>query len=416
LSKAKSFQISKRVVFEAWKRVKSNRGSAGIDGIDILAYEENLKDNLYRLWNRMSSGSYFPPPVKEVEIPKATGGVRKLGIPTVNDRIAQMVVKLCIEPGLDSEFHPDSYAYRPNKSAIQAIDVTRKRCWRFDWLLEFDIKKAFDNIDHELMLKAVKHHVTEKWAILYIKRWLKAPVKLVSGSIEDRNLGTPQGGVISPLLFNLYLHYAFDVWMKKHFPSIPFVRYADDGLIHCKTEAEALEIRRQVEYRLQECKLEIHPEKTKVIYCRDANRKLKYLNTQFDFLGYTFRGRLAKSRDGKYFNSFGPAISNASAKHIRSVMRSWGISRWTNATLEMIASRVNRIIRGWCEYYGHFFPSVLKLVLSHFNRILLKWVKRKYKRFRYRGSRAIIWLHRIAKKEPKLFVHWWFGANLMTEQ
>jgi len=416
LDKAKPFDISKRIVFNAWKKVKANQGSAGVDDVGIMKFEDELSDNLYKLWNRLSSGSYFPPPVKEVEIPKGDGGVRKLGVPTVSDRVAQMAVKLCFEPILEPCFHTDSYAYRPNKSAIQALGVTRKRCWRYNWVLEFDIRKAFDNIDHRLMMKAVRHHTNDPWIILYVERWLKAPVQLVSGTIESRDKGTPQGGVISPLLFNLYLHYVFDTWMQRHHPANPFVRYADDGIVHCNSEHEANAMMHSLEMRLLACKLEIHPMKTRIIYCRDANRKGQYPNTWFDFLGYTFRGRLAKSREGKYFNSFSPAISKVSAKRLRSVMRSWNISRWTNATLEMIASRVNRAITGWCGYYGHFCPSLLKDVLTHFNKILLKWVVRKFKRFRYQPKRARNWLANVASREPILFSHWHYGVIPAAEQ
>lgn len=416
MDKAKPLAVSKRIVFDAWHKVKSNHGSAGVDEISIERFEENLSNNLYKLWNRMSSGSYFPPPVKEVEIPKGDGGIRQLGVPTVGDRVAQMAVKLCFEPLVEPHFHPDSYAYRPDRSALQALGVTRKRCWRYNWVLEFDIRKAFDNIDHRLMMKAVAHHTSDRWVLLYIERWLKAPVQRVSGKIEQRDKGTPQGGVISPLLFNLYLHYVFDTWMQRQHPNNPIVRYADDGIIHCNSEREALTIKAKLEARLLECGLEIHPEKTRIIYCRDSNRKGHYATTQFDFLGYTFRGRLAKSGVGKYFMSFSPAISRASAKRLRSKIRSWDISRWTNATLEMIAERVNRVIRGWCGYFGKYYPSLFKIVLAYFNKILGKWAARKFKRFRYRSKRARAWLGKVGQRDTTLFTHWQYGVLPMVEQ
>lgn len=304
MSKAKSFDIPKRQVYEAYKAVKANRGSAGIDEISINEFDNNLKNNLYKLWNRMSSGAYFPSPVKAVEIPKKNGGIRTLGIPTVEDRIAQMVVKMSIEPKIEPYFLNDSYGYRPNRSAHDAIEITRKRCWRYNWVLEFDIKGLFDNIDHELLMKAVTTHTDNKWEILYIQRWLKAPIKRINGEIEARNMGTPQGGVISPILANLFLHYAFDKWMDRSFKNNPWCRYADDGVVHCSSKSEATYILEQLKLRMKECKLEIHPEKTSIVYCKDSNRKECHKNIEFTFLGYTYRPRKAKGRNGSTFTSF----------------------------------------------------------------------------------------------------------------
>jgi RNA-directed DNA polymerase len=273
LNKTKSFLISKLTVWDAYKRVKANKGSAGYDHQSINDFEKDLKDNLYKIWNRMSSGSYFPPPVLRVEIPKGDGKTRPLGIPTVSDRIAQMVVKMVLEPGLEKHFHPDSYGYRPNKSAAQAVDLARKRCWQYDWVIDLDIKGFFDNIDHNLMMLAVKKHTQEKWILLCVERWLKAPVIMPDGSMEERNLGTPQGGVISPLLANLFLHYAFDVWLSRKYPRNPFERYADDAIIHCQTEEEAMSIKEVLEVRMKRCGLELHPDKTKIVYCTDDKRR-----------------------------------------------------------------------------------------------------------------------------------------------
>jgi RNA-directed DNA polymerase len=306
----KPFKIEKKLVYEAYKAVKSNAGAAGVDGQSIEQFEANLKNNLYKLWNRMSSGSYFPPPVRAVSIPKKTGGQRVLGVPTVADRVAQTVVKQLIEPDLDPIFLADSYGYRPRKSALDAIGVTRERCWKYDWVLEFDIKGLFDNIDHELLLRAVQKHITCKWALLYIKRWLTAPMEGEDGVKVERMRGTPQGGVISPILSNLFLHYVFDLWMTRAHPDLPWCRYADDGLVHCRTEQEAHAVKADLQARLAECRLELHPTKTKIVYCRDGKRKCKYPNVQFDFLGYCFRPRLVRnSQNNTLFCRFTPAIS-----------------------------------------------------------------------------------------------------------
>lgn len=282
LKSTKSFEISKHVVWEAYKRVKANKGAAGVDGESLAQFELQLKRNLYKIWNRMSSDSYFPPPVKEVERPKKDGGKRSLGVPTVSDRIAQMVVKLYIEPEIDSHFHSDSYGYRAGKSAKAALAVTRKRCWQYDWVVEFDIKGAFDNINHALLMKAVKQHVREDWLVLYIERWLTAPVKKLDGQQLPRSVGTPQGGVISPLLMNLFLHYTFDRWMEKHHEHNPFARYADDAVIHCRHQEEAEQLLKDINDRLQDCLLTMHPDKSKVIYCKDSNRQKDYLQTQYN--------------------------------------------------------------------------------------------------------------------------------------
>lgn len=268
----KSFDISRQAVWESYLKVKSNQGAAGVDRQSIAIFEEDLKNNLYKIWNRMSSGSYLPPPVLRVEIPKGDGKMRALGIPTVADRIAQMVVKNHIEPELETVFHPDSYGYRPKRSAKQAIAQARQRCWKHDWVVDMDIKGFFDNIPHDLMMRAVKKHTKEKWVLLYVERWLKAPVQLLDGEIEARTMGTPQGGVISPLLANLFLHYAFDSWMQSTYPSNPFERYADDSVVHCNTEAEAEKLKFEIAKRMAQCGLELHPEKTKIVYCKDANR------------------------------------------------------------------------------------------------------------------------------------------------
>ena len=406
MSKAKPFNISKAVVWDAFQAVKANKGSAGVDGITIKDFEEHLEDNLYKVWNRMSSSTYFPPPVRTVEIPKSDGKTRKLGIPTVSDRVAQMVVKMYLEPMLDPLFHPDSYGYRPRKSAIQALEVARKRCWKFDWVIDLDIKGFFDNMDHELVMKAVRKHTEEKWILLYVERWLKAPAQLADGTQVNREKGTPQGGVISPLLANLFMHYAFDEWMKRDRPNNPFERYADDVVVHCNTEAEAKELLEAIRERLKQCKLELHPDKTKIVYCKDDNRKGDYVNEKFDFLGYTFQVRRSQSRRGGLFMNFLPAISDKAIKRVREEVRKWNIHRRTDMSLEELAVVNNLIIRGWVNHYGKFYRSKLDDVLKCIDLDLAKWAQRKYKKLRGSIGRAIVWVKKIRKRDPELFAHW----------
>lgn len=406
MDKAKSFCISKWEVWEAYKRVKANQGAAGVDGQSIAAFEEELKDNLFKIWNRMSSGSYFPPPVRRVDIPKDNGGTRPLGIPTVADRIAQTVVKRYLEPIVEAHFHPDSYGYRPKKSAIEAIGVARQRCWRYDWVLDIDIKGFFDSIDHELLLRAVRKHTDCKWVLLYIERWLKAPAQLEDGSLIHRDKGTPQGGVISPLLANLFLHYAFDTWMQRRCPRIPFERYADDGICHCRSRSEAEGLRVAIEQRFSECGLELNVQKTKIVYCRDTNRQEDHPEQNFDFLGYTFRPRLAKERSGKFFVSFIPAISDKAAQSIRDTIRQWKLHRRTDKSLDELARTFNPMIKGWINYYGSFYRSALYRTFQPLNNILAQWATRKYKSLKRHKRRACRWLQGIMHRQPKLFAHW----------
>jgi RNA-directed DNA polymerase len=301
MTSAKPYSIAKRTVWEAYQQVKANRGSAGIDDETIAMFEQNLPKNLYKLWNRMSSGSYFPPPVKQVQIPKGSGGFRRLGIPTVSDRIAQTAVKLIIEPIIDPVFHPDSYGYRPGKSAKQAIAVTKTRCWQYDWVVEFDIKAAFDQIDHALLMKAVRTHIKENWILLYIERWLTAPFETDEGVRILRERGTPQGGVVSPILMNLFMHYAFDCWMKRTHLHCPFARYADDAVVHCRSQKQAEVVMQSIASRLEACGLAMHPEKSRIVYCKDSGRTGNYPHVQFTFLGFTFRPRDARNKQGRIF-------------------------------------------------------------------------------------------------------------------
>jgi len=406
---AKSYEIPKRLVWEAYKRVKANGGAAGVDEQSLLEFEGELGNNLYRIWNRMSSGSYFPPPVKAVAIPKKSGGQRTLGVPTVSDRIAQTVVKLVLEPQLEPHFHADSYGYRPGKSAHQAIEVTRKRCWWHDWVLEFDIRGLFDNIDHGLLMKAVRHHTDCKWVLLYIERWLTAPMQNEDGTLSRRDRGTPQGGVISPLLANLFLHYAFDRWMAAHFPKVPFCRYADDGLIHCRSQGQAQFLRQMLADRLKECGLELHADKTKVVYCRDIHRQKEYETIQFDFLGYTFRPRRSKDRYGRVFVNFTPAISRAATKALRQEIRGWRVQLKSDKSIEDLSRMFAPVIRGWINYYCRFYPSAFKPVADRLNMALTCWAMRKFKRLRGHKRRARHWIGRVTHRQPGLFPHWRAG-------
>jgi RNA-directed DNA polymerase len=412
MEKAKSYHISKYVVKEAFKRVKANKGAPGVDKQTIEDFEKDLDNNLYRIWNRMSSGSYLPPPVRTEEIPKADGKIRKLGIPTVADRVAQMVVKMYLEPIVEPYFNPDSYGYRPGKSGLEAIGVARKRCWKYDWVIDLDIKGFFDNIDHDLMMRAVEKHTQEPWILLYIKRWLQAPIQEKDGSISSkRTLGTPQGGVISPLLANLFLHYAFDEWMKGNFNQNPFERYADDIIVHCKTEEEAIKLMRQIKERLLRCKLELHPEKTKIVYCKDSNRKGSGQNEKFNFLGYTFRPRSSRNRHGRLFTNFSPAISDKAKKKIREDVREMLKEVKTNATLMDVAKTINPAVLGWINYYGRYHASELWTVVMYIESRVINWAKKKYKKLRSWKER-IRWMHGTKRRQPEIFRHWqWMQRN-----
>ena len=416
LNKAKPFSISKVLVWEAYKRVKANGGAAGVDGQSIAEFEVNLRDNLYKLWNRMASGSYIPPPVRRVEIPKSDGGKRPLGIPTVSDRIAQMVVKLVLEPEVEPHFHTDSYGYRPGRSATEAVGVARRRCWYYDWVVDMDIRAFFDSMDHELLMRAVRKHTQYQWMLLYIERWLKAPVQLEDGTCLPRDKGTPQGGVISPLLANLFLHYAFDKWMQRSHPNKPFERYADDVIVHCKSEYAAKQVLREIDQRMAECGLVLHPDKTKVVYCKDEQRRRNYPETHFDFLGYRFQPRCAQRRGGELFLSFLPAVSMKAGKSIRQTIRSWKTHRWTQLTIEELATSFNPVLRGWINYYGKFYKSKLAPILGQFDYALVRWVKRKYKRLGGSPTRARTWLKRVVAQQPGLFAHWHITYAGMVER
>ena len=354
----------------------------------------------------MSSGSYFPPSVKSVPIPKKSGGMRILGVPTVSDRVAQMVVKMTLEPILEPVFDDNSYGYRPGRSAHDAIEVTRKRCWKYDWVVEFDVKGLFDNIRHDLLMKALRKHCNTAWVLLYVQRWLRAPLETSNGEKTPRRCGTPQGGVVSPILANLFLHYAFDVWVRRELPSIPFCRYADDGLLHCKSQRQAEFVMKKLTQRLQDCSLEIHPDKSRIVYCKDKNREENHSVITFDFLGYTFRPRRCVNKRDEVHPNFLPAISRASKKAINSEIRRWHIQLKNEKSLKDLSAMFDPILRGWSTYYGRFYPSALRTIWRNFNEYLVRWVRRKFKRFSWHKSLARRYINRLARANPNLFIHW----------
>lgn len=406
----KSFNISKQLVWQAYQEVKANGGSAGIDKESIADFEQKLKNNLYKIWNRMSSGAYFPPAVKAVSIPKKSGGNRVLGVPTISDRIAQTVVKKVLEPLLEPIFDENSFGYRPKKSALDAIAVTRNRCWKYDWVVEFDIKGLFDNVDHNMLMKALKHHCNCKWILLYIERWIKAPMQDKYGNIILRNKGTPQGGVVSPVLANLFLHYAFDVWVRREMPTIPFCRYADDGLLHCISKEQAEYVLGKVKQRFLECSLEIHPDKSGIIYCKDKNRKFEFERISFDFLGYTFRSRRCVDKQGLVHPNFLPAISRESKKEIIREIRSWHIHLRSDKSIAEISNSFGPVLKGWFNYYGRFYPTGMNCIWYHFNWYIMRWVQGKYKRFAKHKTRAFKYVNSLATENPRMFIHWQRGV------
>jgi RNA-directed DNA polymerase len=406
MTSTKPFDISKRRVLEAYWHVKANRGAAGIDDESIEMFEADLSRNLYKLWNRLVSGSYFPPPVKQVQIPKRQGGVRILGVPTVADRIAQQVIKARIEGELEDLFHPDSYGYRPNKSAADAVAATRERCWKYAWCVEFDIRRAFDELDWDLLRTVIRKHVKDPWALLYIERWLTAPAVSLDGQTLQRTKGVPQGSVIGPALMNLFMHYCFDAWMQREYPRNPFARYCDDAVAHCRSESEARALLAAIERRLQSCKLQMHPEKSGVVYCKDSNRLGSYPRIQFTFLGYTFRPRGAKARNGKTWTAFLPAVSAAATQRMTRTIREWHLPRQTPVGLHELAARYNATLRGWLNYYGHFYKSAMRRVFDHFDQQLLRWARRKYRKLARSPRRSRRWLKQMVRRAPRLFIHW----------
>jgi RNA-directed DNA polymerase len=403
----KSFDISKRLVFEAWERVRANTGAPGVDTVSTAEFASLERANLYKLWNRMSSGSYFPGPVRAVEIPKDQGrGVRLLGVPNVADRVAQTAAAMLLEEKLEPIFHPESYGYRPGRSAHDALAVARKRCWKQDWALDLDVRAFFDSVPHDLLLKAVAHHTDERWVLLYIERWLTAPMQMPDGTLAPREKGTPQGSPISPLLANLFMHYAFDSWMDREHPGCPFERYADDILAHCDTEEQARNLRADIATRLGALGLELHPDKTKVVYCKDGQRRGNFEHTSFDFLGYTFRARRASGRRG-LFVGFLPAMSQKARRAVGHKMRAWHLNRRTGTNLSDLARAINAQVRGWINYYGAFYRSELYSLAKRINEHIVRWAMHKFKRLRGKPTKAWVWLDAVRQHQPGLFAHWY---------
>lgn len=392
-------------VVKAYRKVRQGGKAAGIDNESWVDFDKKIEDNLYVIWNRLSSGSYHPQAVREVEIPKKDGKKRKLGIPTLRDRIAQQVVKDYMEKKIDGLFHENSYGYRPMKSAHQAIEQVRQNCYKQSWVIDMDISKFFDEIDHELMLQAVAHVIEDKWVMMYVKRWLEMPIQKQDGTLQPKaGKGTPQGGVISPLLANLYLHYTFDKWVTQHYPQVSFVRYADDIVVNCNSKTEAEALLEAIRKRMAEVKLQVKEEKTRIAYCKDYRRKAKHEHVKFEFLGFSYQPRARRSdKDGKLFTAFAAEISLSNQKKISAAIKEANV--WRNTTIEAkdIAEIFNAKLRGWINYYGRYSKRSLRKVMMMLDRRLTKWLRSKHK---INLRRAVDKLKTMKKEQPKLFYHW----------
>ena len=409
----KSIPITKMMVWEAYKKVRSNKGSAGVDQQTLDDFYKVRSKELYKIWNRLTSGSYFPPEVKRVEILKKDGKIRPLGIPTVSDRIAQQVIKTYLEPRLEAEFLENSYGYRPNKSAHAAVKKVQENVRKYSWVIDLDIKEFFENVNHELLFKALELHVSEKWVIMFIQRWLEAPVQLSDGTLMlTSGNGTPQGGVISPLLANLFMHYCFDKWLKIHYPEVQMVRYADDIIVHCRTHQESTRLLAVIKQRLSECGLTAHPEKTKVVYCKKSGRNLKGFPVQFDFLGFSFRPIRMNLKKGGSFLQFDCIMSRKSKVRITQELCKLNFHNMTQRTIQDLATLLNPKIRGWLNYYGKINRSCLRPVFYYLHHRMIKWTLNKYKRSNRSKVKAVRWLRWVYKLFPNLFYHWTLGYQL----
>lgn len=405
-SSDKPFDISKQEVVDAWVKVKGNQGAPGVDALSLVEFEADLRNNLYKIWNRMSSGTYFPPPVRGVEIAKPHGaGTRLLGVPTVGDRVAQTVVASHLQARLEPVFDPDSFGYRPGRSAVDAVAVCRRRCWEYDWVIDLDVSEFFDSVPWELIVKAVQAHSDARWVVLYVQRWLAADICMPDGSLQPRDRGTPQGSAVSPVLANLFMHYAFDTWIRRSFPSVAFERYADDAVVHCASLAQAREVLAALHERMADVGLRLHPDKTKIVYCQDSNRREQFDATSFTFLGFTFRPRGARRKDGKQFTNFLPAVSNDAVKKMNATVRSWRLHRRVNSTGEQLAAMINPIVRGWTAYYGAFYRSALYPLLHRINTYLLRWIMNKYRRLNT-WKKSLQAMTDAIERNPRYFAHW----------
>jgi group II intron reverse transcriptase/maturase len=401
----KPFDISKVEVVRAWEKVRANRGAPGVDEVSLAAFGADLRDNLYKIWNRMSSGTYFPPPVLAVEIPKADGGTRLLGVPCVADRVAQTVAAARIEEVVEPVFHDDSYGYRPGRSALDAVGAARQRCWEYDWVIDLDVRKFFDSVRWDLIIRAVEAHVRLPWVILYVRRWLAAPVQMPDGTLAQRDRGTPQGSAVSPVIANLFMHHAFDTWMAREFPDCPFERYADDAVVHCRSEERARQVLAALHERMGQVGLQLHPDKTKIVYCRDGKRHRPYDGpVSFDFLGYTFRARSVNGKRGR-FTGFGPAASGTALAKMSGTVASWRLHRHVDLSWADLARWIGPVIRGWMGYYGRYYRSVLYPLLARINHHLMRWLRAKYRRLRPFKALWAAW-ERVTTQHPRAFPHW----------
>jgi len=405
-SQVKPFDIPKQQVWEAYRRVAANKGAPGVDEQTLGEFESDLKNHLYVIWNRMSSGSYFPPSVKGVEIPKPHGGgVRVLGVPTIADRIAQTVVARHLEERAEPRFHPDSYGYRPGKSALDAVGVCRQRCFEKDWVIDLDVEKFFDSVPWHLIMKAVETVTDTPWVLLYVKRWLAAPLQLPDGTLVERDKGTPQGSAVSPILANLFMHYAFDSWMVRNYPGVQWERYADDAVVHCVSERQAEQVLAAIAERMQEVGLRLHPDKTRIVYCKNGRRRGEHEHASFTFLGFTFRARKARDRRGGSFTGFLPAMSTEALKAKSADLRAMRIHQRTTLSLDDLARWLNPIVAGWTNYYGRFYRSALIPLLQRVNTYLRRWAAKKYQRLRSH-KRFKRWWAGLVARQPGLFAHW----------
>jgi len=410
-SPGKPFDISKQEVWQAYLKVAANKGAAGVDMVGLEEFESDLKNNLYKIWNRMSSGSYFPPPVRAVEIPKTHGpGTRMLGVPTIGDRIAQTVVAARIEAAVEPKFHADSYGYRPRRGALDAVGKCRERCWGYDWVIDLDVQKFFDTVPWDRIIAAVEANTALPWVILYVKRWLATPIQMPDGTLAARDRGTPQGSAVSPVLANLFMHYAFDLWLAREFPGCPFERYADDGVVHCRTKAQAEAVLAALRDRMEQVGVRLHPDKTRIVYCKDGKRRGSHEHTEFTFLGFTFRARAVRARNGNVFTGFSPAASKDAIKKMSERVKSWRLHTLTGHAIGEIARAVNPVIRGWMQYYGAFYKTALYPLLRRINSYLVRWMRKKYRRLRPFKKAHEAW-KRVTSQYPTWFAHWrWVHA------